>query len=64
MNSIHWLTAKHYSDCPTCGHEVKPGEKILYYPGFRMAICEECGKIRWQEIREREQKFEKEVVII
>lgn len=41
-NTPREMTAKFASKCG-CGKEIKPGDKIMYYPGSKRAACEDCS---------------------
>lgn len=37
-----WITAKFSSDC-RCGHLIRKGESVFYYPTSKTALCQSCG---------------------
>lgn len=38
----YWLAAKFASKCG-CGKDIKPGDRIMYFPNQKSAECEACG---------------------
>lgn len=38
-----WITAR-FDSQGACGHSIKRGERIFYYPNGRKAFCEKCGE--------------------
>jgi len=48
-NRPFWLTAKYAGKCP-CGFEIKPGQRIYWYPSNRKTVCKTCGKTAELEI--------------
>lgn len=39
-----WISAKFASECPQCHVAILKGNRILYFPSHRHAICESCGR--------------------
>ena len=39
-----WIKARFGSVCG-CGHTIKKGADIFYYPSARKAVCKVCGEI-------------------
>lgn len=40
-----WLTAKYPASCKKCGRQIKPGERMFYYPQTKTVYCDgECGQ--------------------
>ena len=37
-----WMTARYRGKCP-CGFEIKPGQRIFWYPSDHRALCRKCG---------------------
>jgi hypothetical protein len=40
-----WLTAK-FASTGRCGHEIKRGDRIFYYPKGKAAYCPQCSEAR------------------
>lgn len=42
----HWLDARFRSVCDKCHAEIKPGERIFYYPSTKTVLCDmpACGQ--------------------
>ena len=47
----YWLNARFESAC-SCGKSINKGDKILYYPNGRKAVCEDCGRIGWSQLQD------------
>lgn len=48
-NDPYWLNARYPSKCRKCGHPIKKGDRIFYYPATRYTLCAACGYDAAQE---------------
>lgn len=40
----HWMTAKYPGKCgEDCGRRIEEGDRIVYIPGQKTALCSDCG---------------------
>lgn len=42
QNDPRWITARYRGRC-TCGQEIRPGDRAMYYPLARTTACQNCG---------------------
>ena len=55
----YWLTAKFDSNCAACDRKICRGERIYYFPEYRMVNCRQCGERKYYA-RKAEQKRKSE----
>ena len=44
-----WIEAR-FASTGRCGHSIRKGERIYYYPSAKSAYCAKCGDARAAEV--------------